>query len=136
EIQRPPPSTTLTKVITRCATIATPAPTARLSDWPHRDHDRLRDLIEPDLFHDVRVSPHARSHTLLFRTPPCLLDRSRRTTPNLGTGRGALADRPDDHPRIKQKSELCALMGQAPLRRRFRAARTSKATLAVHPIAK
>src|SRR5205823_3609185 len=106
EIQRPPPSTTLTKVITRCATIATPAPTARLSDWPHRDHDRLRDLIEPDLFHDVRVSPHARSHTLLFRTPPCLLDRSRRTTPNLGTGRGALADQPRHHPRIKQKSEV------------------------------
>ena len=56
----------------------------------------------------VRVSPNARSHTLLFRTPPYLLDRSRQTTPNLGIRRGALADRHRKHPRIKQKSELCA----------------------------
>src|SRR5689334_9841166 len=56
----------------------------------------------------VRVRPHARSHTLLFRTPPCLLVRSRQATPNLGTGRGALADRPKQHPRIKQKSDITA----------------------------
>ena len=84
---------------------------------PHRHHDRVRTLVEIDTLDDVRVSPHARSHTLLFRTPPYLLDRSRQTTPNLENGRGALADQLRNHPRIKQKSGKCAAEGGGRVRR-------------------
>ncbi len=56
-----------------------------------------------------RASAHTRcSHTLLFRTPPCLLDRSRQTTPNLENGRGALADPPATHPRMQQENPITA----------------------------
>ena len=107
EIQRPPPPTTITQVVSRRAATAQPAPTTRPRDWPHRHHDRLRVVVEPTPSTTVRVSPHARSHTLLSRTPPYLPVRSRQATPNLGIRRGALADQHCKHPRMQQENQIC-----------------------------
>src|SRR5258708_4414205 len=57
QIQRPPTATPLSVVVTRRATTTTTATTARLGDRPHRHHDRLRDVVEPDVFHDRARQP-------------------------------------------------------------------------------
>src|SRR5262249_7710278 len=57
EIQRSPSTAPLTVVVTRCTTVTATATTPRLSDRSHRHHNRTRDVVEPDIFHDRARQP-------------------------------------------------------------------------------
>jgi len=57
----------------------------------------------------VRTSPHPRSHTLLFRTLICSSAfRTVRQPKNLEADRVQPIQSPPNHPRIQQKSAICA----------------------------
>ena len=94
EIERPPPSPALAVVVARRPPRAAPTPSSGLGLGSHRHHHRLRCVVEVDVLDTVRVSPQARSHTLVFRTPPRLLVSGRQTARNLRSRRGALAISP------------------------------------------
>src|ERR1700674_1905199 len=77
EIQRSPPTTTLTQVVARATATARAATVPLPRDRPDRHHDRVHTLVERDTLNDrarepARVFPYA-----LVPHPACLLDSSR-----------------------------------------------------------
>src|SRR5204863_7073879 len=110
--QRSPPPTTITQVITRRAATATSAPIPSLRDRSHRHHRRLRPLIEVDTLNDRPRQP-ARALPYALVSHPALPPGSKSLDNSEPRNRAGCTRGPsDNHPRIKQKSEICMCAGR------------------------
>jgi hypothetical protein len=94
QIQRPPASPALSLVIARRAAIAPPAAPSSLRFGRTCTTTASARSSKSTVSTIMRVSPQARCHTLVFRTPLVSRSRCLQQLENVRSKRGATADRP------------------------------------------